>query len=608
MNIILQRNATGMLTEDQFSILYELLKNSKKQLTQRELSHLLKVSLGKVNSVVSELKSAGLADDSLHISPDGIAALEPYKVKNAVIMAAGMSTRFAPLSYEKPKALLRVKGEILIEREIRQLQEAGISDITIVVGYMKEKLFYLADKFNVKIAVNEDYYRYNNPSSLILVSDMAENCYICSSDDYFTENVFESYVYRSYYAAVFSPGQTDEYCLTEGRNGRISKVTIGGCASWYMIGHVYFSRDFCTKFFRILKEEYNSPETKNELWENLYMRHIDELDLYIRKYDADRIKEFDSLEELRDFDSDYIVNVDSAIFKNIDKILHRRDCDIVDIHPIKTGMTNTSFRFRAGDRQYIYRHPGAGTELYIDRKSEAASMQIAKELGLDETFIYISPEEGWKLSYFVDQARTLDYHNPRDVSGALAMMRKLHGSGRTTKYTFDIWKAIAKFEKSIAQHGRNTFDDFAVMHADIQKLRRLAEGDHFPKCLCHCDCYDPNFLIDPQGKMYLIDWEYSGMADPASDLGTFLACSDYTMDEADEIIARYLQHKPDDRELRHFIAYAAILSYYWFVWAIYQESIGKSVGEYLYIWYKYTKTYSRRAFELYAEEKGSKKR
>ena len=83
---------------------------------------------------------------------------------NAVIMAAGMSTRFAPLSYEKPKGLWKVKGEILIEREIRQLKEAGITDITVVVGYKKEQFFYLEEKFGVEIVVNEDYYRYNNSS------------------------------------------------------------------------------------------------------------------------------------------------------------------------------------------------------------------------------------------------------------------------------------------------------------------------------------------------------------------------------------------------------------------------------------------------------------
>ena len=142
-------------------------------------------------------------------------------------MAAGMSSRFVPLSYEKPKALLKVKDEILIEREIRQLKEAGIEDITVVVGYLKEKLFYLADRFNVKILDNNDYYRYNNTSTLIRVLDRLGNTYICSSDNYFTENPFERYVWCAYYSTQFSLGNTNEWCVSIGHKNIINKVTIG---------------------------------------------------------------------------------------------------------------------------------------------------------------------------------------------------------------------------------------------------------------------------------------------------------------------------------------------------------------------------------------------
>lgn len=142
-----------MLTEDEFSLLTTLMSHC--QASQRELSATLHLSLGKINQLCQEMKEKGLIADK-QVTAAGLEALAPYKVKNAIIMAAGMSTRFAPLSYEKPKALLQVKGEILIEREIRQLQEAGINDITVVVGYMKEKLYYLADKFHVKIKVIED--------------------------------------------------------------------------------------------------------------------------------------------------------------------------------------------------------------------------------------------------------------------------------------------------------------------------------------------------------------------------------------------------------------------------------------------------------------------
>ncbi len=99
--------------------------------------------------------------------------------------------------------------------------------------------------------------------------------------------------------------------------------------------------------------------------------------------------------------------------------------------------------------------------------------------------------------------------------------------------------------------------------------------------------------------MSLIDWEYSGNDDPANDLGTFICCSDYTYDEALGIFQLYFGRPLDKKELRHFTGYVAIASYYWFVWAIFQESVGNTVGEYLNIWYQGAKFYSQKSLELY---------
>lgn len=237
-----------------------------------------------------------------HIEANVLASLEPYRVQNAVIMAAGKSTRFAPFSLRKPKALAEVRGEILIERQIRQLQVAGIEDIYLVVGYKKEQLMYLNEKFGVHIVVNDDYDRYNNTSSLMCVRNVLSNSYICSSDNYFTENPFEPYVYRPYYAAVYAEGETAEYCLTVDAQERIIGVKIGDCDSWYMLGQVYFDDEFSRKFVQILETGYENPKVREQLWEDLYRMHLNELVLYMRRYSEGIIYEFDSLQELALFD------------------------------------------------------------------------------------------------------------------------------------------------------------------------------------------------------------------------------------------------------------------------------------------------------------------
>ena len=588
-----------LIDKQQFDVLRAIQNAGAQHPSQRHLAELTGMSLGKVNGLLAELREAGLTDDKSMITPAGLQALEPYRVKNAVIMAAGMSSRFAPLSYEKPKALLKVKGELLIEREIRQLQEAGIRDITLVVGYMKEKMFYLADKFGVKIVVNDDYYRYNNTSTLMLVLNELDNTYICSSDNYFVVNPFEPYVYRAYYSAVYTPDKTDEYCITYNRKGRITGVVPGGQASWYMLGHVYFDRSFSRKFSRILKESYDQQVTREHLWEDLYIRYIGELEMYIRKYDADVIKEFDSLDELRDFDEHYIGNSDSAIFRNICSVLKCSEEDIHEIKPLKAGLTNLSFVFTCKGQRYVYRHPGVGTSAYINRKSEAESMRVACELGLDDTFIYMDDDKGWKISRFVEDAKLLDYHDREQVDAAMDMLRRLHQSGKKTPYFFDIWEGIAHFEETLRETKRDDFEDMAAMREELMRLRGYLDADQVAPCLCHRDSYSPNFLLDRDGKMYLIDWEYSGMTDPGADVGVFIACSDYTQEEAVEVIRMYCGKEPEPEVLRHFIGYTAVTSFYWFLWALYQDSIGKNVGSFLYKWYRYTKSYGAYALSLY---------
>ena len=591
-----------MLSKHQFQLLLNL-KNKTEKTNQRAIAEELGFSLGTVNKLIQEAEQQKWITSEYELTEQGLQALEPYHVENAIIMAAGMSTRFAPLSYEAPKGLLVVKGERLIEREIKQLSEAGIKKITVVVGYMKEKMFYLADKFGVEIVVNEDYYRFNNCSSLMVVREQLGNTYICSSDNYFVENPFEEYVYRGYYSTVFAQGETDEYCVVESPDGTIREVTIGGENKWYMLGHVYFDRAFSEQFAPILEKEFKHEAYKLQLWEDYYARHVDTLVLEARHYSDEIIKEFDSLDELRAFDEQYLMHTNSTILLNICNTLNVTPAEIINIKPIKDGLTNTSFCFDCKGETYVYRHPGKGTQEYINRLSEAASMRIAAELEIDKTFVVMNEEEGWKISKFIKNARLLDYVDKEDIEKAVQLMTKLHRSGKSTPYEIEFEKGLVDFKEKLIKRNRFEFDDKEELEAMVGKIVGYLEQDQVKHTICHGDCYSPNFLVDEEGNMSLIDWEYSGMGDPTSDIGTFVACSDYTLEQAKEFIRIYLEHNPGVASERHFLGIIGLVSYYWFLWALFQESNGKPVGEFLYKWYRYTKQYCTEALRLYEEEK-----
>lgn len=258
-----------------------------------------------------------------------------YKVDNAVILAAGASSRFAPLSHEMPKGLITVKGEVLVEREIRQLREAGIEDIILVTGYRKEDYAYLAEKFGITLVDNPTYAVRNNNGSIYAVKNFLRNTYICSSDNYFSVNPFESRVESSYYAAVHADGDTDEWCLREDPEGFITHVKVGGSNAWYMLGHVFWDEDFSRKFLEILEKEYDRPETADKLWETIFIEHLPELRMKARHYPRDAIFEFDTLDELRLFDKSYVEDTRSPILKKIAGELHTRESEIGNIKTVK---------------------------------------------------------------------------------------------------------------------------------------------------------------------------------------------------------------------------------------------------------------------------------
>lgn len=272
--------------------------------------------------------------------------------RNAIILAAGTSSRFVPISFEIPKSLLKVRGEILIERQIKQLQEAGIYDITVVVGYKKELFYYLKDKYNVSIVDNEEYHIYNNTSSLMKVLDKLGDTYICSSDNYFTKNVFLENEEQAYYSAIYIDGKTDEYCIQYDKENTITEVIISGENSYVMLGHVYFDKNFSNSFKEILKNEYKNEETRKKLWEQVYIKYISTLKMKIKKYPNGVIFEFDSLEELRKFEPGFLSN--TKIMKEITEYFNCKENELSNFLLKENNENHFSFSFICQNKKYEY--------------------------------------------------------------------------------------------------------------------------------------------------------------------------------------------------------------------------------------------------------------
>ena len=277
------------------------------------------------------------------------------RAQNAIILAAGLSSRFVPISIETPKPLINVKGEILIERQIRQLKAAGIQEITIVTGYHHEKFKYLELDYDVKLVYNPDYFDKNNHSSLFHVRDKLSNTYICSADNYFTINVFKETPNRSYYSSVYHNGRTDEYCIDYATNGKIKKVKVGGVDAWVMFGHAYLDLETSNYLIPELEKIYKSSNFSNYFWEDILINNLENLDIFIKKFDNDVIFEFDSIEQLLKYDKRNPSILESKYIKSICNYLGSNLNKLHDFYPLyDTNGNIEGFTFRVKNLYYHF--------------------------------------------------------------------------------------------------------------------------------------------------------------------------------------------------------------------------------------------------------------
>ena len=572
------------MTREEFYVLNSLYEAScGRARSSRDLT-LLRALRSK--KVLQRLKHEGLVDmTSGELTPQGREALEPYKVDSAVILAAGSATRFIPLSLEQPKGLFEVLGERLIDRQIKQLKEAGISNITVVLGYKKDMFSYLEDSYDVRLLFNPAYSIKNNIESLLVAKEHLRNSYVCVCDSYFTENPFHQFEYQPFYAGFSTSEAKEEMYVHIDSDGKIIKMQENETGGLMLLGHSFWNKEYTDSFIALAESYRNTGEYDSRFWEWLVMDHLDELpSLYFKEYATDTIFEFDYFEELRVFDSGYNVHSKNDIIRNIKLVFRCDEEDITYFRTVKEGLTNTSFVFRIDGTDYIYRHPGDGTERIINRRNEKRSLIIAKEYGIDPTYIYMDVIEGWKISEYINEFREPDYDCFGDSKKILDTLRELHSLPVIVNYGMRPWEDALDIERLLREKDSECFTEYEILKEKVGRLYKMTEGDGVAKCFCHGDTYKHNWMIKPDGSVVLIDWEYSGYSDPGIDVGYYIVDAMYDFDAAQRFIREYLGERLTPEKEFHFMAYTAIIAYYWFVWAMYRESCGANMGESLRNW------------------------
>ena len=345
-------------------------------------------------------------------------------------------------------------------------------------------------------------------------------------------------------------------------------------------------KDFTKRFFELVDQDRDSGTYSNQFWEWIVKDNLSQLPpFYFKEYSPYSIHEFDYFEQLRAFDTGYLNHSHSDILRNIKLVFRCDEEDITDFRTISEGLTNTSFIFGIDGTDYIYRHPGDGTESIINRRNEKTSLIKAKEYGIDPTYIYMDVIVGWKISRFVHDFREPDYKNFDDARKILEVLKRLHALPIEVDYGLKPWEDALAIERILKEKDASCFEQHETLKEKVGRLYQKTADDGIKKCFCHGDTYKPNWMIKQDGEVYLIDWEYSGFSDPGIDIGYYIVDAMYDFDDAKRFIRMYLGDQWTEQREFHYMAYVAIIAYYWFVWAMYRESCGAVMHEALTNWH-----------------------
>lgn len=283
-----------------------LLLEAKGNMTQREIAQRLGLSVGSVNKVCKDLSEQGFLQDG-RITSAGVAALEPYRVKRAVFLAAGFGSRLVPITFNTPKPLVRVNGTRMIDTLLDAVVAAGIPEIVIVRGYLGEQFDQLLYKYpQIKFVENPIYNEANNISSAMTVRYLLQNAYVLEADLILhNPKLIRRYEYRSNFLGI-PVDVTDDWCFHTDKNGVITAQDVGGTDCYQMVGISYWDAADGARLANDLNDVYTAPGGKERYWEQTPMRYKkDNYQVEIRECSAEDIIEIDTYNELKKVDKLY---------------------------------------------------------------------------------------------------------------------------------------------------------------------------------------------------------------------------------------------------------------------------------------------------------------
>lgn len=597
--------------EDKFKILKYISEDSS--LNQRNLAEKVEVSLGKINSIVKECSESELISKVLDnrenkyiITEKGFKELEKslkkvkntrlilneessVKVKVAVILAAGKRDNF-----NKPTGCLGIDDDTVIERNIRILKGNGIEKIIMVTGY--KEVYYkeiLKNEDCITFITNSKYKWTGTMESLALAKEYIDEDFILVESDliYESKSIFE----------ILNNTKRDCLLITnESGSGDEAFVQIKDNCLFKMAKDIHqFNRTdgemvgiskISYKMFTMMLKEFENNINPYLNYEYLILDISRDYKVYCLKIDDLVWHEIDNLKDYKNIKDNYYPRIkrkEIEFEKERIRLLVEESLDIpakniTDVD-LAGGMTNNNYKIVINEESYILRVPGAGTENMISRKNEMINSKLASELGINPDVFSYNEENGVKVTKFIECAETLNARTSKkdnNMNLITTILRNLHNSSIEMRNTFDVFEEIIKYEKILNDLNGEFFKDYNVIRPIVMDLKALMNEYGFKLVPSHNDTVPENFVKDKFGRVYLIDWEYSGLNDEMWDLaGHSLEC-EFTEDDEDLFLDMYFEGNIKKHNRLKILINKICQDFLWSVWALIKAAEGIDFGTY----------------------------
>ena len=242
------------------------------------------------------------------------------------------------------------------------------------------------------------------------------------------------------------------------------------------------------------------------------------------------------------------------------------------------GMTNQNYLVKTTNKQYIVKFFGKGTEKLINRQDEKYNLELLKDLDLDVKNYLFDIEAGIKVNEYIESAITLDSTSIKTKFDKIApILQTIHSSGKELRGEFAPFEEIKKYESLIEE--KIPYANYEAVRKEVFSLEKRLIDLGVDRKSCHIDLVPENFIESPQGRLYLIDWEYSSMNDPMWDLAALFLESEFTRQEEETFLSHYESDQtPVSRE--KITIYKILQDTIWSLWTVYKEEQGADFGDY----------------------------